>query len=125
MLSLNSKTIAAFLFLVLAMLNLVFAQTDPAPEQPAVKERFVYSWTDANGVVHLTDDPGQVPKKYRNKIQKKAEPPRDEVQQGAEPAPEFTAPASDQEFEQNLLFRMVGLCRIAGRRTDTAILLRD
>jgi uncharacterized membrane protein required for colicin V production len=35
----------------------------------------VYRWVDEQGTVHFTDDLGQVPEKYRDKIQKK-EPPK-------------------------------------------------
>lgn len=102
----NMKIIIAFLFFVLAIPSFAPAQGSPAPEQQPVPDRFVYEWTDNNGVVHMTDDPGKVPKKYRNKKLKKRVEPRKEAGQeqpqseAIEPAPESTP--SDQEFEQHL-----------------------
>jgi hypothetical protein len=102
----NIKTIIALLFLVLAVLDLAPAQTDPAPEPRPAPERFVYQWTDNNGVVHMTDDPGQVPKKYLNKsLKKKAEPQAEESQERPQGEAVKTAPestSSDLEFEQRL-----------------------
>ncbi len=97
----NMKSTLAFLILVLALPNLAPAQTEPEPEQRAVPKRFVYEWTDDKGVVHLTDDPGQVPRKYRgNSLKKSAEPRREE---GEKPEGGAVRPApnsSDEELEQ-------------------------
>jgi hypothetical protein len=99
-------TIMAFLSLVLAIPHIAPAQTEPA-EQRTVPERFVYEWTDKNGVVHVTDDPSQVPKSYRGKSLKKRIEPRGEVVQEppqsetVKPSSETTVP-SDQEFEERL-----------------------
>jgi len=38
----------------------------------------VYKWVDEKGTVHFTDDPGQIPEKYRDQIQKR-EPPKEPV----------------------------------------------
>jgi hypothetical protein len=46
----------------------------------------VYRWVDEKGTVHFTDDLGQVPEKYRKKIQKEISP--------KEPAPTPPAPPS-------------------------------
>jgi hypothetical protein len=46
----------------------------------------VYRWVDEKGTVHFTDDLGQVPEKYREKIQKEISP--------KEPAPTPPAPPS-------------------------------
>jgi hypothetical protein len=46
----------------------------------------VYRWVDEQGTVHFTDDLGQVPEKYREKIQKK-KPPKE---------PPFTQPTPPQ-----------------------------
>jgi len=110
----NMTIITIFLSLVLAIPNVAPAQTEPAPEQAeltqapeqrAIPDRLVYEWTDDSGVVHMTDDPSKVPKKYRNKKLKKRTEPRREVDQetsqgeSTEPAPGYTA-TSDQEYEQ-------------------------
>jgi hypothetical protein len=41
------------------------------PLSPATAE--TYSWADEQSIVHFTDDPGSVPKKFRNKIRKLAD----------------------------------------------------
>jgi len=105
----NLKIIIAFLliFIALAVPKPGPAQTGPAPEQRALPDRFVYQWTDTNGVVHMTDDPSQVPKKYRNKSLKKKVEPSSEVApeqpqgQTVEPSKGSAVP-TDQEFEQQL-----------------------
>jgi hypothetical protein len=100
------KIIMAFLFFVLAIPNLAPAQSEPAPEQQTVPDRFVYEWIDNNGVVHMTDDPSKVPKKYRKKnLKKRAEPRKEEGQESSQDEaikPETESTHSDQEFEQNL-----------------------
>jgi len=94
----NIKTIIAFLFLVLAFPVLAPAQTEPAPEKKTVPDRFVYEWTDDKGVIHLTEDPGKIPQKYKNKSRTKKEVSREETPGGAvNPAPQL--PASDHESE--------------------------
>lgn len=104
----NMKSTIAFLSLVLAIPNPAPAQTEPeteqTPEQRPVRERFVYEWTDDKGVIHLTDDPGKVPQKYRsNSLKKRAEPRRDEGREKSEgtvePAPQPTL-SSEEDLEQ-------------------------
>jgi hypothetical protein len=34
----------------------------------------VYQWTDADGAIHFTDDPGKIPKKYHHTV-KEVQPP--------------------------------------------------
>jgi hypothetical protein len=49
----------------------------------------VYRWVDEQGTVHFTDDLGQVPEKYRDKVQKK-EPPKEPPT--TQPIPPQSAP---------------------------------
>lgn len=44
----------------------------------------VYQWTDSQGVVHFTDDPGKVPKKYHDTVQE-VQPPDTEESDDASP----------------------------------------
>lgn len=54
----------------------------------------VYQWTDADGAVHFTDDPGKIPKKFRDSVQQLSPPdqpkepagPRSEEPEGGPPA---------------------------------------
>lgn len=47
----------------------------------------LYQWTDDAGVVHITNDPGNVPEKYwkQKRVKKKPEPPAIEPVQAVEP----------------------------------------
>jgi hypothetical protein len=47
----------------------------------------VYKWVDEKGIVHFTDDLGQVPEKYREKIQKE-KPPKEPT-----PSPPISPPS--------------------------------
>ena len=49
----------------------------------------VYKWVDEKGTVHFTDDPGQIPEKYRDQVQKR-EPPKEPV---------FAPPTSSRPVE--------------------------
>ncbi len=47
----------------------------------------IYQWTDSNGVVHFTDDPGKVPKKYHDTV-REVQPPKEESEPDGASAPE-------------------------------------
>jgi hypothetical protein len=47
----------------------------------------VYRWVDEEGTVHFTDDLGQVPQKYRDKIQKKELPKESPITRPVSPQP--------------------------------------
>jgi hypothetical protein len=47
----------------------------------------VYRWVDEQGTVHFTDDLGQVPERYRDKIQKKEPPKEPPITQPIPPQP--------------------------------------
>lgn len=38
----------------------------------------VYQWTDGNGAVHFTDDPGKIPKKFHNSVRELRPPDQEE-----------------------------------------------
>lgn len=48
----------------------------------------VYQWTDSNGAIHFTDDPGKIPKKYHGTVQEVVRPPDEESEPDGAPAPE-------------------------------------
>lgn len=71
----NQRVLVAFAWLLLA--------AAPGPSQP------VYSWTDADGVEHFTDDPNTIPKAARVKrVPTAEEPPKPKLL----PAPEKQVP---------------------------------
>jgi hypothetical protein len=47
----------------------------------------VYRWVDEQGVIHFTDDLGQVPEKYRDQVQRKKPPKEPPLTQPAPPQP--------------------------------------
>jgi hypothetical protein len=63
----------------------------------------VYRWVDEHGTVHFTDDLGQVPEKYRDKIQKKEPPKEPPTTQPIPPQsapPQPPAPPTGMEVEK-------------------------
>jgi len=52
----------------------------------------VYRWVDEQGTVHFTDDLGQVPEKYRDKVQKKEPPKEPPITQPTPPQPAPSQP---------------------------------
>ncbi|MEW6681874.1 MAG: DUF4124 domain-containing protein [Nitrospirota bacterium] len=56
---------------------------------PAALAGAVYQWTDADGAIHFTDDPGKIPKKFRDTV-KEIRPPDepDEPEGGPSSEPE-------------------------------------
>jgi hypothetical protein len=56
----------------------------------------VYRWVDEQGTIHFTDDLGQVPEKYRDKIQKKTPPKEPPITQSTPPQSTPPQPASPQ-----------------------------
>jgi hypothetical protein len=56
----------------------------------------VYRWVDEQGTVHFTDDLGQVPEKYRDKIQKKEPPKEPPITQPIPPQPAPPQPTPPQ-----------------------------
>lgn len=64
--------------------------TEMPSGQQDEKRRFLYQWTDENGVVHITDDLGHVPEKFRGRAK------RSELL----PEKEGIAPVSEREADQ-------------------------
>jgi len=70
----------------------------------------VYQWTDADGAVHFTDDPGKIPKKFHDSVQQLRPPdqpkepkaaPSEESESAVESKPEAPPkPASEPERVQ-------------------------
>ncbi len=88
--------------IILVVLSLIIvaawaaAQTD---EQKDKNRRYLYEWTDDRGNVHVTDDFGDVPEKYRDKVRRVEMAPKPGQGQGRE-VQEETAPPPSRESEQ-------------------------
>lgn len=61
----------------------VYAQSDQQAqtEVKELKKSFLYQWTDAKGIVHITDGLDKVPKNYRNKAVKVNQPKKEDADQ--------------------------------------------
>ncbi len=68
------KKIVLFVIIGLTLSSMAFGQE-------------VYKWVDEQGTVHLTDDLGQVPEKYRDQVQKKKPPKEPPLTQPVPPRP--------------------------------------
>jgi len=96
-------------FIILAVFFLVAgmaaAQTNLQKQtgEKDVKKDYLYQWVDENGVVHVTDNPSEIPKKYRNKVLTVEQAPSQEgTALGGENATESTDIRSEDVAEQNL-----------------------
>lgn len=49
-----------------------FGKKEESP-RPHTRESKIYRWTDENGVLHLTNDIGSVPQKYRQQVKMESE----------------------------------------------------
>ncbi len=92
------RTIIIVVLSLLIAIAWAAAQTDEQKEDK--NRRYLYEWTDDRGNVHVTDDFGDVPEKYRDKVRKRVEmAPKPGPGQGRE-VQEETVPPLSQESEQ-------------------------
>jgi chromosome segregation ATPase len=85
-----------------------FAQTGGQSvdrEQGQTKEQeeekhFLYKWTDSKGKVHITDQPGTVPERYRSTVQKVEAPPEEETESSLEQRSSRDSDISDNEEKE-------------------------
>ncbi|HLE39898.1 MAG TPA: DUF4124 domain-containing protein, partial [Nitrospirota bacterium] len=66
--------IVSFFSLLIAA-GLALAQTATQQEDQEKIQRYLYEWMDDNGVVHISDDLGDVPEQYRRQVRKRLEQP--------------------------------------------------
>jgi hypothetical protein len=64
------RILAAIATILLVSVLAAFAQTGGETETKKVKKQYLYEWTDTKGGVHITDDLGDVPERYREKARK-------------------------------------------------------
>ncbi len=67
--------IMAVLFVFLVAAGSALAQTADQQEDKDKNRRYLYEWKDDKGTVYITDDLGDVPEKYREKVKKTVERP--------------------------------------------------
>ena len=84
-------------------ISAALAQTGEHTENKDVRKRYLYQWTDSRGVVHITDDLGEVPERHRSKAHK-IETQQDEepgigpqAQEEIEPSPDSGAEEAETE----------------------------
>ncbi len=64
------RSLAVIVLFLLASACPAFAQTSDKTENRDLKGRYLYEWTNGEGGVHITDDLGEVPERYRSKVRK-------------------------------------------------------
>lgn len=70
--------------IIMVMVLMVFApaalaQTGDQAGSNEAKKHYLYEWTDSKGGVHITDDLGEVPERYRSKSRKIEIPKGEEI----------------------------------------------
>ncbi len=81
--------------MVLTVLALAaLAQTGDQAGNKDVKKQYLFEWTDSKGGVHITDNLGEVPERYRSKSRKIEIPRGEEVGPGQQ-VQETTGPSSE------------------------------
>jgi len=76
------RTFFAVMMVSVILFAAASAQTGDQTENKEAKKRYLYEWTDREGGVHITDDLGEVPKRYRPKARKVEMPKGQEVSPG-------------------------------------------
>jgi len=67
-------------------------------------EATTYEWTDDAGVVHFTDDKGNIPQKYLKKVKELNTGSDENVQSPAAPAPQSTPPEASSPARGAMLY---------------------
>jgi flagellar biosynthesis/type III secretory pathway protein FliH len=81
-------------FLMLAA-NTVIAQVEQQPTAKDQQKTYLYQWIDDKGIAHVTDNLGNVPKKYRGKALMLEQAPTEK--EPAQAQPQVTAPSRGDE----------------------------
>jgi chromosome segregation ATPase len=93
-------TIILILLSLLIAAGPTVAQTSASQEDREKIQHYLYEWTDDKGTVHVSDDLGDVPQKYRQQVRKRLEPPGKEETGRQEQVTPQPAPESDEETDQ-------------------------
>ncbi len=102
--------IILILFSLLVAAGPAVAQTAAPQEDREKNQRYLYEWTDDKGTVHISDDLGDVPQKYRRQVRKRLEQPAKEetreqeqiAPQPAQPEEEIDQEAKKEEWQQRI-----------------------
>jgi len=73
------RALVAIVMVLMAFVPAALAQTGDQAGNKDVKKQYLYEWTDSKGGVHITDDLGEVPERYRLKSRKIEIPKGEEV----------------------------------------------
>jgi len=92
--------VIVFLFSLLIAAGLALAQTATQQEDQEKIQRYLYEWMDDNGVVHISDDLGDVPEQYRRQVRKRLEQPVTEEAVRQEQVVREPAPQPEEESDQ-------------------------
>lgn len=76
------RTLIIIVMVLMVFVPAALAQTGDQAGNHDVKKHYLYEWTDSKGGVHITDDLGEVPKRYRSKVRKIETPKGQEQVQG-------------------------------------------
>jgi hypothetical protein len=104
-------TIMVFLLSLLIAAGSAAAQSATQQENKGKSQRSLYEWTDDKGTVHISDDLGAVPEKYRQQVRKRLEQPAKEEagrqeqvtpQPTQQPEEETDQEARKEEWQQRI-----------------------
>ena len=73
------RTLITIIMVLMVFVPAALAQTGNQAGSKDVKKQYLYEWTDSKGGVHITDDLGEVPERYRSKSRKIEIPKGEEV----------------------------------------------
>jgi hypothetical protein len=93
-------TIIFFLLSFLITAGSAVAQTATQQEGKEKSKHYLYEWTDDKGTVHISDNLGDVPEKYRRQVRKRLQQPvKEETGRQEQVAPQL-APQTEEETDQ-------------------------
>jgi hypothetical protein len=95
-------TIIVILLSLLIAAGSTVAQTATQQEDKEKKQHYLYEWMDDNGMVHISDDPGDVPEQYRRQVRKRLEQPAKEETRGQEQVAPPSEPQPEEESDQEI-----------------------
>ena len=95
------RTLITIIMVLMALVPAALAQTGDQAGNKDVKKHYLYEWTDSKGGVHITDDLGEVPERYRSKSRKIEIPTGEEVgpEQQVQGAPGTSSGVATEEQE--------------------------
>jgi cellobiose-specific phosphotransferase system component IIA len=73
-----------FMLVLTSVAVTVLAQEEPRmqTEDKELQKSYLYQWTDDNGIIHITDNLGKVPKQYHDRAVKLTQPKKEAGDEG-------------------------------------------